>query len=136
MKKLHEITRAILTHEKEEFDKSFTLSQIKELDEMIEGNLDSTSYNYIEPDFTKYTYVALRQDEIDNIWTDSLIDLADDCYISELPEHLKKYFDYDKFVEDAQYDGRASHFNGYDGSTELETEDYYIYYHNQNYKRG
>ena len=136
MKKLHEITRAILTHEKEEFDKSFTLSQIKELDEMIEGNLDSTSYNYIEPDFTKYTYVALRQDEIDDIWTDSLIDLADDCYISELPEHLKKYFDYDKFVEDNKEDGRASHFNGYDGSTELETEDYYIYYHNQNYKRG
>ena len=29
MKKLHEITRAILTHEKEEFDKTFTLSQIK-----------------------------------------------------------------------------------------------------------
>ena len=136
MKNLHEITRAILTHEKEEFDKTFTLSQIKELEEMIEGNLDSTSYNYIEPDFTKYTYVALRQDEIDDIWTDSLIDLADDCYISELPEHLKKYFDYDKFVEDGKEDGRPQHFNGYDGSTELETEDYYIYYHNQNYKRG
>ena len=132
MKNLHEITRAILTHEKEEFDKSFTLSQIKELDEMIEGNYESCGYTYIEPDFTKYTYVALRQDEIDDIWIDSLIDLADDYYISELPEHLKKYFDYDKFVEDCKEDGRASHFNGYDGSTELETEDYYIYYHNQN----
>ena len=136
MKNLHEITRAILTHEKEEFDKTFTLSQIKELDEMIEGNLESKSYNYIEPDFTKYTYVALRQDKIDDIWTDSLIDLADDCYLNGVPEQIKNYFDYDKFVEDAQNDGRASHFNGYDGSTELETEDYYIYYHNQNYKRG
>ena len=136
MKNLHEITRAILTHEKEEFDKTFTLSQIKELDEMLEGNLESTSYNYIEPDFTKYTYVALDKCQIDDIWTDSLIDLADDCYISELPEHLKKYFDYDKFVEDCMEDGRPHHFNGYDGSTELETEDYYIYYHNQNYKRG
>ena len=136
MKNLHEITRAILTHEKEEFDKSFTLSQIKELDEMIEDNLCSTSYNYIEPDFTKYTYVALDKCQIDDLWYDSIIDLADDCYISELPEHLKKYFDYDKFVEDCMEDGRASHFNGYDGSTELETEDYYIYYHNQNYKRG
>ena len=136
MKKLHEITRAILTHEKEEFDKSFTLSQIKELDEMLQYNYESCGYTYIEPEFTKYTYVALRQDEIDDIWTDSLIDLANDCYISELPEHLKKYFDYDKFVEDYMEDGRANHFNGYDGSTELETEDYYIYYHNQNYKRG
>ena len=136
MKNLHEITRAILTHEKEEFDKTFTLSQIKELNQMIEDNYESCGYTYIEPDFTQFTYVALRQDEIDDIWTDSLIDLADDYYISELPEHLKKYFDYDKFVEDGKEDGRASHFNGYDGSTELETEDYYIYYHNQNYKRG
>ena len=136
MKNLHEITRAILTHEKEEFDKSFTLSQIKELDEMIEGNLDWKSYNYIEPDFTKYTYVAFDKFWIDNIWTDSLIDLADDCYLNGVPELIKNYFDYDKFVEDGKEDGRASHFNGYDGSTELETEDYYIYYHNQNYKRG
>ena len=134
MKKLHEITRAILTHEKEEFDKSFTLSQIKELDESI--NIDPKWYNYIEPDFTKYTYVAFDKFWIDDIWTDSLIDLVDDCYISELPEHLKKYFDYDKFVEDGKENGRAHNFNGYDGTTELETEDYYIYYHNQNYKRG
>lgn len=134
MKKLHEITRAILTHEKEEFDKTFTISQIKELDESID--IDPKWYNYIEPDFTKYTYVAFDKFWIDDIWTDSLIDLADDCYISELPEHLKKYFDYDKFVEDYKEGGRAHHFNGYDGNTELETDNYFIYYHNQNYKRG
>ena len=73
MKNLHEITRAILTHEKEEFDKSFTLSQIKELDEMIEGKLDSTIYNYIEPDFTKYTYVALDKGQIDDLWYDATV---------------------------------------------------------------
>ena len=136
MKKLHEITRAILTHEKEEFDKSFTLSQIKDLEEMIEGNLESTSYNYIEPDFTKYTYIALDKLKIDDIWYDDLVELIDDCYLREVPELVKNYFDYDKFFEDAQYNGRPHHFNGYDGTTELETEDYYIYYHNQNYKRG
>ena len=134
MKKLHEITRAIITHEKEEFDKTFILSQIKELDESI--NIDPKWYNYIEPDFTKYTYVAFDKFWIDNIWTDSLIDLADDCYIGELPEHLKQYFDYDKFVEDWKEHGRAYNFNGYDGTTELETDNYFIYYHNQNYKRG
>ena len=136
MKNLHEITRAILTHEKEEFNKTFTLSQIKELDNLVEENYESCGYTYIEPEFTQFTYVALRQDEIDDIWTDSLIDLADDCYIGELPEHLKQYFDYDKFVEEGKEGGRPHHFNGCDGSTELETEDYYIYYHNQNYKRG
>ena len=132
MKNLHEITRAIITHEKGEFDKTFTLSQIKELGRMIEDNYESCGYTYIEPDFTKYTYVALRQDEIDDIWYDATIELIDDCYLNGVPEQVKNYFNYDKFFEDAQYDGRASHFNGYDGSTELETEDYYIYYHNQN----
>lgn len=132
MKNLHEITRAILTHEKEEFDKTFTLSQIKELDEMIEDNLCSTSYNYIELDFTKYTYVALDKCQIDDIWYDSIIDLVDDCYLNGVPEQVKNYFNYDKFFEDCKEDGRPHHFNGYDGNTELETEDYYIYYHNQN----
>ena len=132
MEKLHEITRAILTHEKEEFDKSFTLSQIKELDEMISGNLDWKSYNYIESDYTKYTYVALDKLKIDDIWYDDLVELIDDCYLREVPELVKNYFDYDSFFEDVQQDGRANHFNGYDGSTELETEDYFIYYHNQN----
>ena len=135
MKNLHEITRAIITHEKEEFDKSFTLSQIKELDEMIEGNLDWKSYNYIEPDFTKYTYVALDKLRIDDIWYDATIELVDDCYLNGVPEQIKNYFNYDKFFEDVQQDGRANHFNGYDGNTQLETEDYYIYYHNQNYMR-
>ena len=134
MKKLHEITRAILTHEKEEFDKTFTLSQIKDLDGGI--NIDPKWYNYIEPDFTKYTYVALDKCQIDDLWYDATIELVDDCYLNGLPEQIKNYFNYDKFFEDVQYDGRANHFNGYDGNTELETEDYFIYYHNQNYKRG
>ena len=134
MKKLHEITQAILTHEKEEFDKTFTLSQIKDLDGGI--NIDPKWYNYIEPDFTKYTYVALDKCQIDDLWYDATIELVDDCYLNGVPEQIKNYFNYDKFFEDVQYDGRANHFNGYDGNTELETEDYFIYYHNQNYKRG
>ena len=134
MKNLHEITRAILTHEKEEFNKTFTLSQIKELDESID--IDPKWYNYIEPDFTKYTYVAFDKFWIDDIWYDATIDLVDECYLNNVPEQVKNYFNYDKFFEDCKEDGRAHHFNGYDGNTELETNNYFIYYHNQNYKRG
>ena len=136
MKNLHEITRAILTHEKEEFNKTFTLSQIKELDSLVEENYESCGYTYIEPEFTKFTYVALRQDEIDAIWYDATIDLVDECYLNNVPEQVKNYFNYDKFFEDVQQEGRANHFNGYDGNTELETDNYFIYYHNKNYKRG
>ena len=133
MKNLHEITRAILTHEKEEFGKNFTLSQIKELDTLVEENYESCGYTYVEPEFTQFTYVALRQDEIDDIWYDATIDLVDECYLNNVPEQVKNYFNYDKFFEDCKMNSsRVEQFNGYDGSTELETEDYYIYYHNQN----
>lgn len=133
MKNLHEITRAILTHEKEEFDKSFTLSQIKELDTLVEENYESCGYTYIESEFTQFTYVALRQDEIDDIWYDATIDLVDECYLNNVPEQVKNYFNYDKFFEDCKENGsRVEQFNGYDGNTELETDNYFIYYHNQN----
>lgn len=130
MKNLHEITRAILTHEKEEFNKTFTLSRIKELDESID--IDPKWYNYIEPDFTKYTYVAFDKFWIDDIWYDATIDLVDECYLNNVPEHIKNYFDYDKFFDDCKENGRAHNFNGYDGDTELETDNYFIYYHNKN----
>lgn len=136
MKNLHEITRAILTHEKEEFNKTFTLSQIKELDNLVEENYESCGYTYIEPEFTQFTYVALRQDEIDDLWYDATIEQVDDCYLNNVPELVKNYFNYDKFFEDCKENGRAHHFNGYNGNTELETDNYFIYYHNQNYKRG
>lgn len=131
MKNLHEITRAILTHEKEEFNKTFTLSQIKELDGSI--NIDPKGYNYIEPDFTKYTYVAFDEFWIEDIWYDATIDLVDECYLNNVPEQVKNYFDYDKFFEDCKENGsRAEQFNNYDGNTELETDNYFIYYHNKN----
>lgn len=133
--KLHEITRAIIKHEGSEFETEFSLSDIKDLDNLIWGNLDTCGYTYIEPDCsTKYTYVALHKDEIDDIWSDSLVDLFDDCYARDIPENLRKYIDYEAFVEDCKEDGRPHHFNGYDGYTEIESDNYYIYYHNNNYR--
>ena len=135
MLKLHETTRAIIAHEREEFGTELSLSEIKELNNLVEGNLDTCGYTYIEPDCTtKFTYVALRQDEIDDLWSESLIELFDDCYAHGIPEHLRKYIDYDSFVDDCMEDGRPHHFNGCDGRTEIESDNYYIYYHNQNYK--
>lgn len=134
MLRLNEITRAITEHEKEEFGTEFSLSQIKDLNENIENNLDTCWYNYFEPDNTKYTYVALHKDEIDDIWSESLRDLFDDCYASNIPEDLRKYIDYESFIDDCKEDGRPHHFNEYDGRTEIETDNYYIYYHNMNYR--
>lgn len=135
MLKLHEITRAIITHEREEFGTELSLSEIKELNNLVDKNLNTCGYTYIEPDCaTKFTYVAIRQDEIDDLWSESLIELFDDCYAHDIPEHLRKYIDYNSFVEDCMQDGRPYHFNGYDGQTEIESDNYYIYYHNQNYR--
>lgn len=135
MEKLHEITRAIITHEREEFGTELSLSEIKELNNLVEEKLDTCGYTYIEPDCsTKYTYVVLHKDEIDDLWSESLRDLFDDCYAHDIPENLRKYIDYESFIDDCKEDGRPNYFNGYDGSTEIETENYYIYYHNNNYR--
>lgn len=135
MIKLDEITRAIIEHESSEFGTEFSLSDIKSLDLKVDANLDTTWYTYIEPDCsTKYTYVALHKDEIDDIWSESLRDLFDECYAHDIPENLRKYIDYESFIDDCKEDGRPHHFNGYDGSTEIETDNYYIYYHNNNYR--
>ena len=135
MIKLHEITRAIIEHESSEFGTEFSLSDIKSLDLKVDANLDTTWYTYIEPDCpTKYTYVALHKDEIDDIWSESLRDLFDDCYARGIPENLRKYIDYESFIDDYKEGGRPKYFNGYDGRTEIETDNYYIYYHNNNYR--
>lgn len=134
MIKLDEITRAIIKHEREEFGTEFSLSDIKSLDNMVNENFNSDTQTYVEPSNTKFTYLYVPKDSLDYIWSESLRDLFDDCYAHNIPEDLRKYIDYDSFIDDSKEDGRPHHFNGYDGRTEIETDNYYIYYHNMNYR--
>lgn len=133
MYNLHEVTRAILQYENKEFGNEFTFTQIKEMDEMSENNISYKDNSYVEYPYTNFHYEVIGKHDFENYWEDRIIDLADDCYLHNISDFMKRYFDYDKFCEDVKEEGRAAFFNGYDGRAELETENYYIYLWNQNY---
>jgi hypothetical protein len=123
---LNEITKEILKDD----GCTFSLSEIKAVNEIVE---DSIEGNYFYCDTQKYTarsFLIIDKDRIDNVFRDWIIDLADECYLSDKDKMVKRYFDYDKFIDDCMIDGYAHTFNSYDGYTELETDQYYIYYHN------
>jgi hypothetical protein len=57
----------------------------------------------------------IHNDEIDQIWSDSLRGQIKDCY--ELPDELPSFFviDWDQTVENCKVDGLGHHFGSYDG---------------------
>jgi len=69
---------------------------------------------------------VINESEIEDAWTNSLIDMLEDCHGHEIPDHLKPYIDYDKWAQDAKIDGMGHHFSSYDGN-EVSTQNFYIF---------
>lgn len=60
---------------------------------------------------------------------DEKVELAVDCDISEIPEHLRQYFDEDSYISD-NYNDRGTELSCYDGCEYTESVNdttYYIY---------
>ena len=122
---LNEITREIIKDD----GNIFSLSEIKEINEIVENSIKSKYFYCDTQSYTNRSFLVIDKDLIDDVFRDWIIELADDCYLSDKDDFIKRYFDYDSFVEDCKMDGYAYTFNNCDGSTELETDNYYIYYH-------
>ena len=76
-------------------------------------------------------YQVLTNDEADEEWERNLDSYIDECL--EIPDHVKPYFDEDKWKDDARIDGRGHSINHYDGTEEEEEVNgttYYIYRRN------
>ena len=78
-----------------------------------------------DDDFTVETeegeYRFIEEDAIERIHREEIENLVDDCYLSDknIPEMIKRYFDYDSFARDCRLsDGYGHHFSSYDGSEE------------------
>lgn len=76
-------------------------------------------------DFTVETeegeYRFIEEDAIERIHREEIEELVDECYLSDknIPETIKRYFDYDSFARDCRLsDGYGHHFSSYDGSEE------------------
>ena len=96
------------------------------LDEIKVSKHEETLFNVNDQEYSVYT-----DSEADQEWEESLNNYIDDCL--EIPEHLKFYFDEEKWKDDARMDGRGHSINHYDGTEEEEEVNgttYYIYRRN------
>ena len=61
----------------------------------------------------------IHKSEIDDIWTESLIEMVKDCYdlsvLDDLPSFVAVSIDWESTAENAKVDGKGHHFSGYDG---------------------
>ena len=99
-------------------------SAIEVIEEIL-NKIDSEDDFYIEVGSKEYRFINDRiiEDEFYNYQ----VDLIDECYLNNVPEVVKNYFNYDKFVDDCKYDGYANTFSSYDGSTEIELTNYTVF---------
>lgn len=75
----------------------------------------------------------ISSDYIDEIWTDSLIEMIKDCYdfadtIEELPSFVAFSIDWEETANNCKVDGLGHHFNSYDGGEEEITIDGTLYH--------
>ncbi len=89
----------------------YTFTELKELLAEILENTESDYYN----DSLKGGEVRLIHERaIDEIWTDSLIELIKDCYdLSNVPTFVS--IDWGQTAENCKVDGMGHHFASYDG---------------------
>ena len=73
----------------------------------------------VETDEGEYRFI--EEDAIERIHREEIENIVDDCYLSDknIPEMIKRYFDYDSFARDCRLsEGYGNHFSSYDGSEE------------------
>lgn len=61
----------------------------------------------LEDALDKYEDVSLYHGEL----SEAAAELFDDCYLSEVPEHVRAYIDYDAFARDCEMGGDMSEFS-------------------------
>jgi len=105
-------------------------SEIREVVEFCKGLFSEPDAREVldhwgEVDFEVSGVRFIHEDDIDEIWTESLIDMIKDCYPlsdSEIPSFIE--IDWDATAENCKVDGMGHHFNSYDGG-----EDEVLSYH-------
>jgi hypothetical protein len=98
----------------------YTLGELKDL---ISEILDNEEVDYdlvLEGGDVR----LIDEEDIEDIWTESLIELVDCNDLGDLPAYVS--IDWEKTVENLKVDGLGHHFNLYDGE-ERHSEGWYIF---------
>lgn len=88
------------------------------LDDILTNYKDSTPDFYINS-LPCGECRLIHKSEIDEIWTESLIQQVKDCYdlsmLDDLPSFIEVSIDWEATAENAKVDGKGHHFSSYDG---------------------
>jgi len=111
-----------------EWDAETRIKALAEFLECDEEDIVESKYgdNHFEHGSGKYPpeYLVVTDNEADILWDEFLDNYLDECVLPELPEHLRLYFDDEKWKEDARMDDRGQSLSSYDGCEyEVEVED-------------
>lgn len=123
------IARNILKTSIEAVNGDLSSLELFEVKELMQELLD----NVVGEDCVDYWFELeggevriISEDHIDELWTDSLIEQVKECYdLSNVPSFVE--IDWNQTAENCKVDGMAHHFSTYDGDTELDVENVYIF---------
>ena len=103
----------------------FEIYEILDLIEVIKDSMQ-TEDDFSIDDLPCGEVRVICKDAIDEIWTESLIDMVKDCYegMREIPDFVA--IDWDKTAENLKADGLGHHFAGYDHE-EHESGNFHIF---------
>lgn len=103
----------------------FSLYEIKEkMQEIIDNVFEGSNVDYCL-DLPCGEVRIISEDHIEDLWTDSLIDMIKDCYdLSDVPSFVE--IDWEQTAANCRVDGMGHHFAGYDHE-EHNTENLYIF---------
>jgi len=105
------------TYERRNKMTEFTYSQTKELINAI-GRFKERNYDHYGLTVLKVgnkEYAIGTEDEADDAWEESLESYFDECVLSEVPDWLVNYIDFQAWKRDAMHDGRGHALSSYDG---------------------
>lgn len=97
--------------------------KINDVDGIIHN--ENCRYNVLGTD-----YICGLDNDVDEIFEESIKNYIDDCVLPEIPKQYHRYFNEEDFIEDCYKDGRGHALNRYDDNEYEETvngKTYYIY---------
>ena len=122
------------TNDPEDLSAFFDECIMSDLDEsilalMVEHDL---FYSDAEKAISNDDWLVLTDDEADKLAEECAESYVDDA-ISEIPEHLQRYFDAELYYSDIIDDGRGellAHYDGYEKEQTINGTTYYLYRRN------
>lgn len=117
---------------KEQFNELSEDDKAEGFESYVESNFteieEKADDDYIEVDGEEY--YSLTDSEADDKFEEYLDNYIEDIILPDVPQHLRNYFDDERWKDDARDDGRGhslAHYDGHENEETIGDETFYIY---------